>query len=273
VPDAAIGTTQLANLAVTGDKIMDNTIPVSKLTGAGANFWDGNGTDVWRPAGKVGIGIASPTAKLHVVGTTTLHGLVEAGGATTANHFEITGNQIQQRLNTATAKMLLNSSGGDVQLGNANSDVVVPGTINDVKLSPYTLNVEAVEAGFSTYRTIPDSVVREYLADAEGGRIRLIATRPSDGYVWVIDETIFINPDNGRGYCTQMGGAAVAFVLKDNVINNIIPNAWNMIRIHDHDGYPWGATFGTVYPDLRLQVGLTSAPFGSVSLVVKIFDQ
>jgi hypothetical protein len=77
VPDAAIGTTQLADLAVTGDKIMDNTIPVSKLTGAGANFWDGNGTDVWRPTGKVGIGTASPTARLHVVGTTTLHGLVE----------------------------------------------------------------------------------------------------------------------------------------------------------------------------------------------------
>ena len=52
--DGAIGTNQLANLAVTGDKIANNTIPVSKLTGAGANFWDGNGTNVWRTGGNVG---------------------------------------------------------------------------------------------------------------------------------------------------------------------------------------------------------------------------
>lgn len=61
VTDGAIGTPQLADLAVTGDKIADNTIPVAKLTGAGANFWDGNGTSVWRPNGNVGIG-TTPSA-------------------------------------------------------------------------------------------------------------------------------------------------------------------------------------------------------------------
>ena len=63
VADGAIGTAQLADLQITGAKIADNTIPVSKLTGAGANFWDGNATDVWRPAGNVGIGTVASAAK------------------------------------------------------------------------------------------------------------------------------------------------------------------------------------------------------------------
>ena len=83
VPDAAIGTTQLADQAVTGDKIMDNTIPVSKLTGAGANFWDGNGTSIWRTTGNVGIGVAFPTARLFVEGAPAENALrVRVGGMT-----------------------------------------------------------------------------------------------------------------------------------------------------------------------------------------------
>ena len=68
VANGAIGTAQLGPLAVTGANIADNTITVAKLTGAGANFWDGNGTDIYRASGKVGIATAAPNSRLHVNG-------------------------------------------------------------------------------------------------------------------------------------------------------------------------------------------------------------
>ncbi|MEM7205404.1 MAG: FG-GAP-like repeat-containing protein [Planctomycetota bacterium] len=62
------------------------------------------------PSGNVGIGTTSPVHALEVAGE------VAAGGSTSANHFRITGNQIQQRQGANPAKMHLNLPGGDVSL-------------------------------------------------------------------------------------------------------------------------------------------------------------
>ena len=105
--NGAIGNAQLAPLAITGDKIADGTIPVSKLTGAGASFWDGNGTDVWRATGNVGIGVPAPGAKLDVLGTTRLQGT-----ATIVHPDGITGN-LQIGQTAALGVKAINFGDGD----------------------------------------------------------------------------------------------------------------------------------------------------------------
>lgn len=133
VPDGAIGTNQLANLAVTGDKIADNTIPVAKLTGAGANFWDGNGTNVWRTGGRVGIGTSAPTVELDVAGQVrSFNGaftqdaisgwedsyiIKRAGGQVAAISMDPSGSRLHLSAGTGLSKQFTLTTAGNVGIG------------------------------------------------------------------------------------------------------------------------------------------------------------
>lgn len=155
-------------------------------------------------------------------------------------------------------------------------DQTVSGTITASNVTPpYTQTLTTTQTTLANpifKSTIPDSVVRNYLADGDGGRIRIIATRASDGYVWTIDETISINATTGKGYCTQMGGSAEDFTLNgDPTIENIIPVPFGFITIQDHNGSAFGAPSGTVFSDLRLQLIVSANSVGVGGTVKLIF--
>lgn len=231
--------------------------------------------------GTVGIGITSPSAKLHITGGTdaglSTHGYI-VNGPINGSNLVIDDNEILARNNGAASTLFLNNDGGDVYMGNTSStttvrgDVNVSGTING-QSKPYTVDLTTT-AGFITGHTIPDSVVRKYIADEDGGRIRMIATRASDGYIWCIDEVIFINPTSGRGFTTQMGGSTSAFTLNGNAtIENVIPNPHGFMTIQDQDGWAYGGTVGSVFSDLRLRIIVDGDAIGTGgTLRVVIFD-
>ncbi|MDB4451851.1 hypothetical protein N9129_01420 [Akkermansiaceae bacterium] len=199
-------------------------------------------------------GSGSVVGTLSVSSTLDANGNLDVDGFTTLDGFSSVGNS------SVTGNLSVSGS--------------ITGIING-QSPPYTLSITATQTTFANpifKRTIPDSVVRNYLADGDGGRIRIIATRASDGYVWTIDETISINATTGRGYCTQMGGSAEDFTLNgDPTIENIIPVPFGFIAIQDHDGSAFNAPSGTVFSDLRLQFIVKGNSVGVGGTVKLIF--
>lgn len=84
IPAATIGTTELADGSVTTSKLADSGVTWAKLsTGLQDGLWASVSGDVARVNGNVGIGIALPSAPLHVVreGATAMAQLDSAGSS------------------------------------------------------------------------------------------------------------------------------------------------------------------------------------------------
>jgi hypothetical protein len=170
-------------------------------------------------------------------------------------------------------------SSSDVGSGAVNSYGIANDSITWTDLSKASLGSPPLVKNYSwgtayIYQgtLLSDAQTKEYLADDDGGTIKLILTRASDGYVYTINEHIAINATTGRGYTAQTGGQVQPFVLKDTTVHNIIPTPWNLVTIQDQNGWNvLGSTgsHGTPFTDLRLTIYW----LGTWSVKAIIYDQ
>lgn len=143
---------------------------------------------------------------------------------------------------------------------------IVAGDLSEASLGspPYSVTVGTGNtAGFYYWSWISDATVRKYLADADGGTVKLIIKNDSTGAIQTINEWIAIDAGNGKGFCRQAGGGEASFSLRAGVKYDIIPTPWNAAYIRNYDNPLNGSTVNT---DLSLY--LMSAPGYDVTFII-----
>lgn len=294
VIDGAIGTSQLADGSVTAAKIAGGTA-----------VWLSTGSTIYN-LNDVAIGTDVPDQKLHVAGGLRLSGggihldnaaNLYAKSSSGVDESFLTGRLandetlltygmggLRIRNNSNTQLMFMND-GGNVGIGtdnptaklNVNGTVaataVTAGSING-ELPPHIIEVGSLGTpGDNSSALIPHDIVSNYLADADGGTIRLLLRVTNSDEVRMIDEHIYIEQtdksngiNEGRsGYCRQLGGGEQAFVLQNNVLYDIIPNPWGWVWIRNYHSFPVSPAFS----DLRLEVLLVP----NLTATVIIYDR
>lgn len=89
----------------------------------------------------------------------------------------------------------------------------------------------------------PPEIIRDYLGDEDGGRIRFIVQRNDNEEVRTIEEYVAIEqPSDGggegvvpglHGHTYQFGGGTQGFRLGDAVQERVTPSPWDWILVHD----------------------------------------
>ena len=190
-------TSPLFELDVVGDqRISSNLIVVDTATVQGNAFSVGVSTLV-ATGGRVGIGTASPGAKLEVnAGSNNLTenvALIKGGGSSGAFGFEVQANNGDSyfKTNNLTGDITMNTVGGNTGIGTATPDarlVVSTGTTNVMPLKVsneadgVTLNIGSDAAGFPGIqgRLISNNNTFDISINAAGGSVGIGVSDPTD---------------------------------------------------------------------------------------------
>lgn len=286
VIDSAIGTDQLA----------DGSVTASKIAG-GTAVWLSTGSTIYN-LNDVAIGTDTSDQKLHVEG-----GMRLSGGAASNIYTDndaglysrnTAGDDEQVLLGRSVddQTMLTYGSGGLVIRNNANDQFIHmndngnvgigAGTTNPpTKLyvdgsfaassvngeqPPYKFDVGDTNnlANWNSYE-IPSEIVEQYLADDDGGTIRIILRENTTDQVRIIEEHIYIEQqhksmgawEGNHGWNRQLGGVDREFVLRTAAIFEIIPVPWDWIYIRNYNtrGLPGiSGTNSGAFSDFSLEV-------------------
>lgn len=141
VADNSVGTDKLVNLGITSEKLADGAVTSSKL-GADIGKWDVVGSDVYRQAGKIGVGVNTPSFAVDVAGAvgTAFVAVKSPGGA--GNKFGyLFGNGNQGSLvadpSTAAGLRISRTYNGPLLFGtNTNADINSQTFTEQMRLTP-----------------------------------------------------------------------------------------------------------------------------------------
>ena len=283
VIDGGIGTAQIADGSVTPAKLA-----------VGSAVWLSDGATVYNTnAVAIGANDVVSTEKLHVAGSLRLSAQGGIFMDTNAGIFgkNAAGNNegflIPRWDNNAS---YLNYGTGGWYIRKNDSTVVM--TMDNAgnvaatgAFSAATLNGEQPPVKYEinpgrnpnwNQITIPSAVVQQYLADEEGGTIRLILRVVNTDFVRTIDEHIYIEQTSKsnnvtpglNGYTRQEGGGESAFVLQAGAYYEIIPAPWEWIWIRNYSS-PQVGPQSTPYGDFTLSVLLGP----NLSATVIVYDR
>ena len=249
-----ITTAKIGDGQITGNKIQDGSIPVSKLTGAGASFWDGNGTSVWRPTGNVGIGTSTPTHKLDVAGDVRGSFIVRPNGTYTSGSIFSDSNYgmifRSATLNPANAEFVwANATDNHLMTMKSNGDVIVPGTVNG-ESPPYRFEM-GTDTGAALSRVVESSIMEKYMGDGDGCRIRYLFRRDSNDELFVGDQVLYCEP-RGIGSNLEAGFRGNTWIIEASDLQWILdtPNKYKLsyggaaVNVYNYDLGGTGAVYG-----------------------------
>ena len=235
---AAIGTTTLRDtLTLDGALYLAATTPAqtasrlynqsgalywngSLVTSSTTGNWSGNGTDVFRLTGNVGIGTSTPEEQLHVVGRTKATGQVQVDNSSGAFSFPLT--LFQKGNDVGSAAIYMQGSTGDSKRIYADGDNDLIGFADNVGTLMVIQNGGIV--GVSDYS--PDAHLEVSASGESGGNIFLLSSDDdNDGDLLTVTESGNVGigtttPETllhvGGAASTVLNGTEVLFVSGDN---------------------------------------------------------
>ncbi len=166
-------------------------------------------------------------------------------GNANGTHIYIDQDDIMARNGNSTARLDLNYSGGDVQIGDFNSNVNIRGRLTAESINgetPPMVFTVGMNTNTTQYWTTGAVDIGPLCGDADGCTMRFLFRIKSTDEIRVIEETIFIeqpgesgNKNAGlHGYSFQQGGGTAGFVLNTAGKFVIVPDPWNWMRVRNH---------------------------------------
>lgn len=270
IADSAVGNADLATDAVNSLKIENNSIFAIDLgldsVGSSEIAASAVGSSEIANYSITAVDIAQNAVGAYQIGSSAVGTSEVADNSLTAN--DLAASSVGS---SEIANYSITSS--DIGSGAVNSYGIANGSITAADLSKSSLGSQKLTYSLAGsiaanyyWNTISDSVVREYLADEDGGRIKIIVTRQSDNYVWIFVSNVYINSSTGKGYSRGDGSGSAdrAFNLKTGAKYEIVNPNYSLFFVRNYAGV--GTQEGAAFTDLSLSY--MSAPGYDVTFIL-----